>query len=210
MRFEAETGIRPHEWHGVYWARWSDAIAEAGHSSNQMQGRLDQNLLIEQLVGVCRHYGRVPTFAELSLYRRQVDPGFPGGKTFEARFSKADIFRHLRQWVSGNEDSADIAAMLPDPVEAEPRPSKPPEGMVYLIRSGQHFKIGRSDELERRVKEIRVALPEAAELVHVIRTDDPPGIEAYWHRRFADRRANGEWFKLTTADVSAFRRRKFQ
>ncbi len=119
----------------------------------------------------------------------------------------------IRNRTAGNPEYDDVTALLPAPAtKAVPKAASPRmvEGSVYLIRSGDFYKIGRSDDLERRVKEIRTALPEKATLLHTIRTDDPPGIEAYWHRRFADRRANGEWFKLSALDLSAFRKRKFQ
>lgn len=34
-RFEAATGIKLADWFGVYWARWSDAVREAGFEPNQ-------------------------------------------------------------------------------------------------------------------------------------------------------------------------------
>ena len=117
----------------------------------------------------------------------------------------------LRRWLAGSAEFPDVTAMLPLRQTNARSPSKQAQdGYVYLLRSGPFYKIGKSDELERRIKEIRVALPDATCLEHSIRTDDPSGIEAYWHRRFAERRANGEWFKLTGADVLAFKRRKFQ
>ena len=157
-------------------------------------------------------FGRLPGKNEMELYRR-TDPAFPTTNTLRRHFgNREDLTAALRRHCSSTPELSEVLGLLPvsaPPTRASTSP-KTVDGWVYLIGSGGHFKIGKSDDLERRVKEIRIALPEAATMVHSIRTDDPSGIEAYWHRRFADRRANGEWFKLTPADVSAFKRRKFQ
>jgi len=82
-------------------------------------------------------------------------------------------------------------------------------GYVYLLKSGKYYKIGRSNAPGRREYEIAIQLPEPAVTLHVIKTDDPVGIEKYWHQRFASCRKNGEWFELSWENVSAFWRRKF-
>lgn len=211
--FARQTGIREHQWCGVLWAKWSDALAEAGFEGNVLQGRFLIENVLAKIVEACRHYGRVPSSAEMRLYRTQ-HPSFPSHNTVSNHFpTRTHLLRALAKYASQGEEGRDIALLLPDIAEFDEAPLLPAcrtEGSVYLLKSGSHYKIGRSDELERRVKEIRIALPEAVSLVHMITTDDPAGIEAYWHRRFADRRANGEWFKLDANDVAAFKRRRYQ
>ena len=210
--FETETGIAEGAWFGVYWARWGDALAEAGYSPNIKHQKLDEQFILQKLAAVCRYYGKFPATMEMRLYKK-IDPNFPNEKTILSHFGgKQSLLGRLAEWARRDDDYKDVAAML-EGISSEPAPNVKAvtkEGIVYLIKSGAYYKVGRSDELERRVREIRIALPEAATLVHSIRTDDAAGIEAYWHRRFNDRRANGEWFKLTNADVAAFKRRKYQ
>lgn len=212
--FVSQTGIAAHQWRGKFWARWGDALIEAGYEPNKWEARLDSDEILNGVIAACRHYGRLPTRDEINLYRK-TEPSIPSEQAIKRHFGlRSDLIAALSKRASQDENYADIAVLLPSErptTSAEmAAPRKVSDGFVYLIKSGDFYKIGRSDDLERRVKQITVALPDKATLVHSIRTDDPSGIEAYWHRRFAEKRANGEWFKLSSLDVSAFKKRKFQ
>jgi len=211
--FEKETGIAPHQWLGKFWARWGDALNEAGFEANKWTERLDSNQVLLGVIEACRHYGKLPTKGELGIYRKS-NPSLPSEQAIKRHFGRlSELVQALNDFAKEHADYADILPLLP---EVKPQPLSPTatgrqrEGFVYLFQSGDFYKIGRSDNIERRIKEIRVSLPEKLTPIHSIRTDDPPGIEAYWHNRFADKRANGEWFRLTSSDVSAFRKRKYQ
>jgi len=208
--FANSTGITAGKWRGVYWAKWSDALTEAGVAANEWQKKRDSNEVLHKLAELCRSLGKMPTTSEMKLHARS-DPSFPNTKTIANHFGGIhDVVTALRRLAMSGEYT-DLAAVLP-PTSTEPEMprSRNSDGVVYLLKSGPHYKIGRSDDIERRFREITIALPESVTLIHSIRTDDPSGIEAYWHRRFADRRANGEWFKLSGDEVKAFRKRTFQ
>jgi len=213
-RFEAATGIHEWDWRGRYWARWRDALAEAGHQPNQMQQRYDEDELLSKLVGEIRRLGRMPTMAELNL-RRRADRTFPSSGVFERFGPKATWAQRVLDYCRDH-DHADVpeivAPLIPedrDDADESADDDAVRHGFVYLLKSGRHYKIGHTLDVGRRTYDLAIQLPEAVREEHVIRTDDPAGIEHYWHTRFANRRKNGEWFELTRADVTAFKRRKF-
>ena len=210
-QFHNETQFSESDWYGKIWLRWNDAVEEAGLEPNKKQEKLPSDTVLRKYAEVCLHYGKIPTSAELRFYARHT-ADFLSHNTFTKHFgNKADLIQALKSWAIEQDDNS-LLSLIPKEAEVSPPAAaeRIQEGWVYLLQSGSHFKVGRSDELEKRIKQISISLPEKVELVHAIKTDDPPGIETYWHRRFADRRANGEWFALSSADVRAFKRRKFQ
>lgn len=210
--FTSETGISQGQWYGVHWARWSDALADAGFGPNEKQGKFDSEAVLKSVGSFALELGRMPTNPEMKM-RRRSDLSFPNPKTVASHFgSISDLRSSLR--ALGGEDPAFQGLLeiisASEAGQVSPSNRTKSDRWVYLLKSGANFKIGRGEQLERRVKQIATAMPDSTVLEHAIRTDDPAGIEAYWHRRFAGKRLNGEWFKLDAADVAAFKRRKFQ
>lgn len=215
VRFQSECGIRRSDWEGKFWPRWGDALMEAGFNPNALQGKRDDDDLLENLAVFARELGHFPVHNEIQLKAR-TEPGFPWHNTF-ARFGpKQALATRLREFcmTRGHLDVVALCdAVIARPTRGDANSDSPDSGAtlgyVYLLKSGRYFKIGRSNAVGRRERELAIQLPEKANLVHSIKTDDPVGIESYWHDRFSDRRKNGEWFELTTKDVVAFKRRKF-
>lgn len=81
-----------------------------------------------------------------------------------------------------------------------------PQGFVYLLKSGQFYKIGKANDLKKRISQIKLQLPFDTELIHAIEAFRPYDVEKYWHKKFADKRRNGEWFELSADDVTEFKR----
>ena len=213
-RFFQETGIKESDWLGKFWARWSDAVKEAGCVPSQLQAPMEGEALLEHYVALIRELGHLPVVAELKLKAKQ-SPGFPSHNTFRRFGAKSQQVQKLVEYCEGKASHGDVLAVLaaskPEEAAAAVDTSAAEEaiGFVYLLKANRYFKIGRSSSFERRSRELAIQLPERAETVHVIRTDDPIGIELYWHRRFESKRKNGEWFELSAHDVKAFKRRKF-
>ncbi len=214
LRFERETGIKYTDWCGKIWARWSDAVKEAGHEPNALQTAYSENFLVERLVFLIRELGHYPVTDEIKL-KAFNDKSFPWHNTFARLGTKTQTIDKLRKYCIAHPGHEDILAICDThlspstPIRKEPAEGEPDIGYVYLMKSGKHYKIGRSVSAGQRERQLAIQMPAKLVTVHTIRTDDPPGIEAYWHGRFAGKRKNGEWFDLSSADVKAFKRRKF-
>ncbi|GAB7143505.1 GIY-YIG nuclease family protein [Mycobacterium riyadhense] len=212
-RFATETGISDSTWRGRYWITWSEAVAEAGFAPNVMNiQKLDDDSLLRELALVTRRLGRFPTDAHLRMERRN-NPDFPSEKVFANRLGKkANQVARLRAFTQSIDGFADVLEILVHEQVADQKlsdtTSDDTHGYVYMIRSGKYYKVGFASHVGRREYEIGLQLPERVELIHSFATDDPAGIERYWHQRFRDRRRNGEWFLLSAADIAAFKRRR--
>ncbi len=215
VAFRRETGVSQASWRGIYWRNWGEAVQEAGYAANKKNEAFDQTYVVTSLVELMRKTRRFPTYADIRLEKRR-NSAFPAFQAISRHGSHADRVELVRQFAKENAEWHDLLELLPasDGSETDSAATTSiKDGFVYLallrIGAERRYKIGKTTLVERRLDQLKIQLPEDLELIHVIRTDDIDGIESYWHARFAEKRAKGEWFRLTRADIDAFKRRKF-
>ncbi len=194
---------------------WNALLQEIGvQTSDFGNERTPDDDVISSVAELIRKTGYWPTEDSYARERKR-DSEFPSLKVIRRVKKSGKLLAGLRAYLPENPDYGVVRSLA----LAQPSDSMPEEGAssaevagyVYMLRYGRQYKIGFTNSPVRRFREVSVELPDETVQVHAISTDDPKGIEAYWHRRFASKRIRDtEWFTLDAADVRAFKRRKYQ
>jgi hypothetical protein len=208
-RFQKETGMKGYDW-AKYWPKYSDLLRDAGLAPNSLTTGYGEEFLLEKVVTLIRELGRFPTGGDLRV-KSYNDSEFPSKTTIEKIGNRLSLVNKVCEY-SKRKGYADVIQHCETVIESKRSSAKDIVdgtvhhiGEVYLFKSGRYYKIGKTIDTVRRGAELRVQLPESLNLVHSIRTDDPSGVEAYWHRRFESKRKNGEWFDLSSSEVKSFK-----
>jgi hypothetical protein len=220
-RFQTETGIAEHEWRGSHWARWGDALSEAGFAPLEWTTGSTVEEILAVMATVVRQYGKYPTVSEILIEKRR-NQAIPTPKALGRKLgTKAEAIQKLCRFCAQRPEYDDVSAILKNEMETavptdsdlkRPRETSKskPSGYVYLVKSGKLYKIGCSANHWRRKSELHKQTSEGITEVHTISAiDDALGIEHYWHERFKEKRQHSEWFDLSAEDISAFKKRKF-
>lgn len=181
--------------------------------------------MCEFFIEAIREKGRWPTRGELKV-KHHKDSNFPDASTIYKKLGlvlTGDLAANLLEYVKGKRKYKDVVIICNSFLETVSKnaaidnsPEKYSIGYVYLLKSrlgnAIAYKIGKTSEPERRVLELNQPSNEQT-LEWKIETDDPSGIEEYWHKRFESKRLypsrpKNEWFKLKPSDVKAFKRWK--
>ncbi len=185
IAFQKATGIKEADWSGKYWTKWSDATSEAGLSPNVMQTAYDKEIVAEKFISLIRELGRFPVSAEIRLKARS-DKSFPSHNTLANHLGKqSDRAAFIKSYCEEKGGMEDVVQICMLHIKAEPispdgfEQDFPSTGYVYLLKSGKFYKIGSTNNPDRRQYEIGLQLPEKIHHIHSIETDDPSGIEAY-------------------------------
>ena len=158
QRFRGQTTIKESDWRGRYWARWGDALREAGFDPNQFNQSYNDDVLLEKFAVLARELGRVPVVSEWQLKARR-DKTYPSSSALQRLGSKQKLIARVLEFVRQREDYSDVVPLLSASASAHDIAIQEPTkristGLVYLMKSGRHYKIGRTVSVGSRERHL--------------------------------------------------------
>jgi len=211
-------GIGIHDLKKLGWSYYGALVKEAGLKPNKFdKTKYSKKNLTDLFINTIREENKWPTRGELDV-KHYHNQNFPNYATFVNQLGlTGDIARSILDQVKykkGFEDIEKICSLVAEKYKKDEigRNDHQTVGEVYMfkyVNQSQPIKVGRSNDSFRRGIELSAGAHDRLELIYNIKTDDPEGIEKYWHnrfRRFGREELANEWFKLKPDDIKAFKR----
>jgi hypothetical protein len=217
--FLAATRIKESAWKGKHWARWTDAVREAGYDPNSLNQKIPDEDILERLAEFITKLGYFPVRDEINMQARTA-PGFPVWQTIKKRYggmpqTAAALLEFSRRTTNTAlaklcEARLEREALKPKHGANRQRQTAVKAGFVYLKYSPslRLYKIGKANNADKRGAGISLLLPEDLVPKHEIRTDCPYILEKYWENRFRAKKKQGEWYDLNSGDIESFKKRR--
>src|SRR5438477_11019033 len=122
------------------------AFPEAdAYSPNDPTHKMPYEILVRRFAELALKRDHVPTEPDLNLKRKE-DPTFPGKLVFRRWGSRDALLTAVTEYCEGKAEFAPVLELLSqgNSTRLEHRlGSLRVSGLVYLLRSGKHYKLGR-------------------------------------------------------------------
>ncbi len=210
--FSSKSGIKGRYWRGGYWLSWAEFQMELGFTPTAKTSRYPDEFILRHLAELALEVKRLPTVFDLRV-RRKAGGSFPSDNAFQ-RWKREERMRRLGVFCEGKPEFAPVLELVKrEQFHQSLRRKGPPttlRGVVYLTRRGEGFNIGRIRACKRQLLIDVCRLRQQPDLVHMIKTDDPEGIERYWRGRFRAKLRGRKSYRLSDNNLAVFKRRRFQ
>lgn len=74
-------------------------------------------------------------------------------------------------------------------------------GYIYFLSSAGYVKIGKTLNLDDRMRSLEMSTPLEIELLHFVKSENIDKDERIFHNMFVTKRVKGEWFDLDERDI---------
>lgn len=190
------------------WPTYGALLKSQGFEPAKMKRGYTNEEVFRPLAELAVRLGHFPTQNEREVERHR-NPVFPSSEAYIRRGRGAMLEHALRAWCDGTNSFPDLVPKLKQGAATAQVSGPIVKGYVYMLRdgnSGKRVKVGK-ESVEGARQAAAATWLENPKAIHRIATDDPEGVERYWHERFKKegKHVVRELFDLLPSDIAAFK-----